>query len=136
MECRQRIAQQAHPGRVHVHVGYDEGRAHRLLAGADVIAVPSRFEPFGNVVVNAWAHDIPVVAAASQGPDFLITDGVDGLKVPKDDASALASAVNSLLAGPGLGARLVEGGRARVSAEFSETAVVKRYLELLENVIR
>ena len=39
--------QQAHPGRVHIHVGYDEGRAHRLVAGADVIAVPSRFEPCG-----------------------------------------------------------------------------------------
>lgn len=116
-------------------LGWRDDRS-ALLRAADVCLVPSRFEPFGNVVVNAWAHDIPVVAAASQGPDFLITDGVDGLKVPKDDASALASAVNSLLAGPGLGARLVEGGRARVSAEFSETAVVKRYLELLENVIR
>ena len=40
-------AQQAHPGRVRIHVGYDEGRAHRLVAGADVIAVPSRFEPCG-----------------------------------------------------------------------------------------
>ena len=40
-------AQQAHPGRVHVRVGYDEARAHRLIAGADVIAVPSRFEPCG-----------------------------------------------------------------------------------------
>ena len=34
-------------GRVHVHIGYDEARAHRLIAGADVIAVPSRFEPCG-----------------------------------------------------------------------------------------
>lgn len=40
-------AQQAHPGRVHVRIGYDEARAHRLVAGADVIAVPSRFEPCG-----------------------------------------------------------------------------------------
>lgn len=41
------MAQQAHPGRVQVHIGYDEARAHRLIAGADVIAVPSRFEPCG-----------------------------------------------------------------------------------------
>ena len=32
---------------MHVHVGYDEARAHRLVAGADAIAVPSRFEPCG-----------------------------------------------------------------------------------------
>jgi starch synthase len=41
------MAAQAHPGRVHVHIGYDEARAHRLIAGADAIAVPSRFEPCG-----------------------------------------------------------------------------------------
>jgi starch synthase len=46
-EAAFRMAQQAHPGRVHVHVGYDEARAHRLVAAADVIAVPSRFEPCG-----------------------------------------------------------------------------------------
>ncbi len=47
LEAAFRIAQQAHPGRVHVHIGYDEARAHRLIAGADAIAVPSRFEPCG-----------------------------------------------------------------------------------------
>jgi starch synthase len=47
LEAAFRMAQQAHPGRVHVHIGYDEGRAHRLIAGADAIAVPSRFEPCG-----------------------------------------------------------------------------------------
>ncbi len=47
LEAAFRMAQQAHPGRVHVFMGYDEARAHRLVAGADVIAVPSRFEPCG-----------------------------------------------------------------------------------------
>jgi starch synthase len=47
LEAAFRMAQQAHPGRVHVYLGYDEARAHRLVAGADVIAVPSRFEPCG-----------------------------------------------------------------------------------------
>jgi len=46
-EAAFRMAAQAHPGRVHVHIGYDEARAHRLVAGADAIAVPSRFEPCG-----------------------------------------------------------------------------------------
>ncbi len=40
-------AAQAHPGRVAVYLGYDEDRAHRLIGGADVIMVPSRFEPCG-----------------------------------------------------------------------------------------
>ena len=47
LEVGFRMAEQAHPGRVHVHIGYDEARAHRLVAGADAILVPSRFEPCG-----------------------------------------------------------------------------------------
>ena len=47
LETGFRMAQQAHPGRVHVYIGYDEARAHRLVAGADAILVPSRFEPCG-----------------------------------------------------------------------------------------
>ncbi|MBL8349239.1 MAG: glycogen synthase GlgA [Burkholderiaceae bacterium] len=47
LETAFRMAELAHPGRVAVHIGYDENRAHRLVAGADVIAVPSRFEPCG-----------------------------------------------------------------------------------------
>ncbi|MFO1266172.1 MAG: glycogen synthase GlgA [Rubrivivax sp.] len=47
LEAAFRMAHAAQPNRVHVHIGYDEGRAHRLVAGADVIAVPSRFEPCG-----------------------------------------------------------------------------------------
>jgi starch synthase len=47
LEAAFRMAQVAHPGRVGVHIGYDEARAHQLIAGADVIAVPSRFEPCG-----------------------------------------------------------------------------------------
>ncbi len=47
LETAFRMAMLAHPGRVHVHIGYDEARAHRLISGADAIAVPSRFEPCG-----------------------------------------------------------------------------------------
>jgi starch synthase len=42
-----RAAAAAHPGRVAAFIGYDEAGAHRLIAGADFIAVPSRFEPCG-----------------------------------------------------------------------------------------
>ncbi len=40
-------AARAHPGRVAVTIGYDEARAHRIIAGADLIVLPSRFEPCG-----------------------------------------------------------------------------------------
>lgn len=116
-------------------LGWRDDRS-ALLRAADVCLVPSRHEPFGNVVINAWAHGIPVVAAASQGPGFLIEDGIDGLKVPVDDALALAAAVGDLLRDPDLGRRLAVGGQRRVQAEFSESAVVSRYREVFEAVTR
>ena len=47
LEAAFRRAEQTYPGRVAVHIGYDEPRAHQMIAGADAIAVPSRFEPCG-----------------------------------------------------------------------------------------
>jgi glycosyltransferase involved in cell wall biosynthesis len=107
-----------------------------LLKAADVCLVPSRHEPFGNVVIHAWAHGVPLVAAASQGPGFLVRDGEDGLIVPVEDAPALAAAISALLANPGLGRHLAAGGLERTAAEFSETAVVTRYREVLQTVTR
>lgn len=101
-----------------------------LYRTADVCVFPSRYEPLGNVVIQAWAHSLTVVAARSQGPQALIRDGADGLLVPIDDADALAGAVRRLLAEPPLCARLTAAGRARVEQEFSEAAVVSQWKAL------
>ena len=62
LEAGLRIAQSAHPGRLHVHIGYDEARAHRMIAGADVLAVPSRFEPCGLTQMYALRYGtLPIV---------------------------------------------------------------------------
>ncbi|MES2895416.1 MAG: glycosyltransferase [Pseudomonadota bacterium] len=104
--------------------------ASALYRAADICVFPSRYEPLGNVVIQSWAHGLPVIAAASQGPAALIRDGEDGLLVPVDDAEALAEGVNRLLADPALRATLVNNGAARVEAEFSQAAVVAQWREL------
>ncbi|WP_310541466.1 glycosyltransferase [Phenylobacterium sp.] len=104
--------------------------ASALYRAADVCVFPSRYEPLGNVVIQAWAHGLPVVAAASQGPAALIRDGDDGLLVPVDEAEALAQATRRLLADPMLRIRLVQNGSGRVEAEFSEAAVVAQWRAL------
>ncbi|HEX2801736.1 MAG TPA: glycosyltransferase, partial [Phenylobacterium sp.] len=104
-----------------------------LYRTADVCVFPSRYEPLGNVVIQSWAHGLPVVAAASQGPKALIEDGRDGLLVPVDDAPALAEGVRGLLADAALRARLVKRGLGRVEAEFSEKAVVSQWKTLFSD---
>jgi glycosyltransferase involved in cell wall biosynthesis len=100
-----------------------------LLKTADVCLVPSRHEPFGNVVVNAWVHGIPIAACRSEGPGALIAHGEDGLLVPIDDAAALADAVKQILVDRNLKKKLVAGGRVKAARDYSESAVVAGYLE-------
>jgi glycosyltransferase involved in cell wall biosynthesis len=104
-----------------------------LYRAADVCVFPSRYEPLGNVVIQAWAHGLPVVAAASQGPRALVEDGRDGLLIPVDDADALAAGVRRLLAEPKLAAQFRERGLGRVAAEFSEAAVVAQWIALFSD---
>jgi glycosyltransferase involved in cell wall biosynthesis len=108
--------------------------ASALYRTADVCVFPSRYEPLGNVVIQAWAHGLPVVAADSQGPKALISEGRDGLLTPVDDAEALAGGVQRLLADGTLRSRLVAGGRRRVAGEFSEAAVVERWKRLFADL--
>ncbi len=108
--------------------------APALFAASDVVVCPSRHEPLGNVVIEAWAHGKPVVAAASEGPSELIRDGIDGLLVPLEDAVALAQAIRRVLGEPALAARLVAEGECAYRARFTEAAVVARYLEFFESI--
>jgi glycosyltransferase involved in cell wall biosynthesis len=104
-----------------------------LYRAADVCVFPSRYEPLGNVVIQAWAHGLPVVAAASQGPRALIEDGRDGLLVPIDDPAALAEGVRRVLADPKLARQFAQRGLGRVAAEFSEAAVVAQWKTLFSD---
>lgn len=105
-----------------------------LFAAADLFICPSRHEPLGNVVIEAWAQALPVIATAAQGPCELIADGIDGVLVPIDDAAALAGAIAQLLSQPGLAEGLAARGRAAYEARFTEAAVVARYLDFLAKV--
>ena len=105
-----------------------------LLAAADFLVCPSRHEPLGNVVIEAWAAGRPVLAAASVGPRGLIADGESGLLVPTDDAAALAAAMARMATDPALRARLAEAGRAAWEARFTEAAVLRSYREFFAAV--
>jgi glycosyltransferase involved in cell wall biosynthesis len=98
-----------------------------LLAAADMLVCPSRHEPLGNVVIEAWAQARPVIAAASQGPAALIAEGETGILVPVEDAEALAHAMSRLAQDAGLRARLAAAGHAVYAAQYSEAAAVAEY---------
>lgn len=93
-----------------------------LLAACDVVAFPSRYEPFGTVTVDAWAASRPLVAADAAGPAAYVKDGINGLLVPKNDVPALASALGRVIYDKTLAQKLVAGGRASYEAQFTKAA--------------
>jgi glycosyltransferase involved in cell wall biosynthesis len=105
-----------------------------LLATADMLLCPSRHEPLGNVVIEAWAHGCPVIAAASDGPLGLITPDRDGLLVPVDDPTTLAAAIQRLAQDKSVAAALAAAGRASYESRFTETAVVREYLDFFARI--
>lgn len=102
-----------------------------LLASADILVCPSREEPLGNVVIEGWAHRLPVVAARSEGPVHLIRDGETGLLAEIEDPEAFAAQLNSVIGDRALATSLAAAGRAEYEARFSEEIVIRRYLDLL-----
>lgn len=105
-----------------------------LFASADIFVCPSRHEPLGNVVIEAWAQGVPVVATDSPGPGTLIRQGESGLLSPVDDVQALARSIKRLVDDPGARENLSRGGREAYEAEFTEDIVVKKYLGFFEEV--
>jgi len=107
-----------------------------FLQAADVFICPSRHEPLGNVILEAWAHGVPVIATASEGPRQLIVHGENGLLTPVDDAPALAATLRHMLADAALRAQCAAGGLQTYQTQFSEPAVVRQYLDLFANTHR
>jgi glycosyltransferase involved in cell wall biosynthesis len=108
--------------------------APSLYRAADLVLFPSRFEPLGNVVIQSWAHRVPVIAAKSAGPGALIRDGEDGFLIEIDDAEGLAAKTKMLLADKELSAKFVANGAKRVETEFSEAAIVAQWRALFDTM--
>lgn len=100
------------------------------IGAADIFVCPSRHEPLGNVILEGWALGKPVVAAASEGPRWLVQDGQNGMLVPVDDAAAMANAIDQVAQHPNLAQKLIAGGNQSLADHFSEEAITNAYLKL------
>ncbi len=115
-------------------LGWREDTA-ALLAACDLFVCPSRHEPLGNVVVEAWAQKVPVVAADSLGPGVLIDNGRNGLLVPINDAKSLAFSIRQVLDDNDARAKLAAAGYAAYQEKFTEEIVIGKYMEFFERLV-
>ncbi|MCO5171171.1 MAG: glycosyltransferase [Planctomycetes bacterium] len=117
------------------HVGYVKGQAlGYLLRAADLVIVPSVYEPFGLVTLEAMAAGASVVTSSAGGLAEIVRPGEDGLVVPPGDAAALADAVLRLAASPGLRRRLGRAASVRARREFTWAEIARRMGEVYRRV--
>lgn len=136
-ELQARVGAMGLQGRVRIVPGYPRGdrRLWDAYAAADVVVLPSRHEPFGIVVLEAWSMGKPVVATSVGGLRDLVDDGVDGRSIPTNDPAGLADALSDTLASEGRGAQRGENGRQKVLRGYTWDAVTRRLLNLYEELI-
>lgn len=105
------------------------------FALGDVFVCPSRHEPLGNVILEAWQHRLPVLSTRNEGAQELVRDGENALLAPLNDPAGLAEALRRMLALPAAEReRLAAAGHATVQREHSEQAVVAAYLDMYERL--
>lgn len=106
-----------------------------LLRAADICVLPSRYEPFGTVMLEAWAAHVPLVAAAAAGPAAFVRHEANGMLVAVDDATALGQAIRNVLDRPALRATIIAGGRATYEAQFTRPAVMRQLRGVYEKIL-
>jgi len=111
-----------------------DGAYREHLAAADLFVLPSEWEAFGIVLLEAMACGVPCVATRVGGAPEVVQEGRTGLLVPYGDEAALAGAMGELLRAPWIGKRMGAAGRERAMSLFSWDAVADRTLAVYREV--
>lgn len=110
----------------------------RLVAAyrdADVLCLPSLFEPFGIAILEAMFFGLPCVSTGEWAIPEMIVDGETGYTVPRDDVPALADRLTRILADRPRAHQMGLAGRRRAEERFSWTVVAARMARHLERCL-
>jgi len=102
---------------------------------ARCFSLSSDEEGFGIVILEAMACGIPVVATRCGGPDEIITEGVDGYRVPMDDAVAMADRLRRLAEDVAVNRTMGVAARRTVEARFAQEVAGETYLDTYRKLL-
>src|SRR5262249_13491477 len=102
---------------------------------ADILVVPSWYEPFGMVVLEGMIHGLAVAASAVGGPAEILRDGRTGLLVAPCDAQALAQAILRLTQDPDSRLRIAECGAREVRENWLWPCIVRKMQRVYDEAV-
>ena len=141
LEAALTTAAQQHPGRVTVRVGYDEALAHRLIAGADALLMPSRFEPGGLTQLYALRYGtVPVVRQVGGLADTVLDVDTGnalatGFTFGPASGHALADAVTRTILLYRQSAKWRALMRRGMKQDFSWASAAEKYMDLYREML-
>jgi glycosyltransferase involved in cell wall biosynthesis len=100
--------------------------------GANCFVLPSRYEAFGVVLIEAMATGLPVVATRSGGPDSIVT-GENGLLIEPENAADLAEAMQHMM--DHIGEYPADRIRSRTLEQYGDARVMEQYNQLFLNLL-
>lgn len=110
--------------------GWIENR-HDFYQRMDIFCLPSLHEPFGIVLLEAFANGVPIISSDSEGPKDIITPNYDALIVEKANAAQMAEAMEKLIKNPAKCEELAANGFAKVKSVYSLDVVAIKIEEAL-----
>lgn len=102
--------------------------AQSLMTAFDVLLVPSRWEGFGLVLLEAMAVKLPIIATRISALPEIVVEGETGYLVPVGDVQALTQAMIDICEYPGEAQQMGVNGRTRLESEFSAQKMIERTL--------
>jgi glycosyltransferase involved in cell wall biosynthesis len=120
--------------RVHF-LGSPKGVVPELMRSVDLFVFPSRYEPFGLVIIEAMAAGLPVVTAATTGASELITPECGVVLSDTEDKAALAEALSKLANYPDLRQRMGQAARS-VAEQHSWETMAQHFVDRFEELSR
>lgn len=100
------------------------------LSAVDAVVLPSRYEPFGIVALEAAAAQAPLIASTAGGLGEVVVDGITGLSVAPGDSSAIRTAVDTVLRDRRAAERRARTARTRLSADFDWARIAEATAEV------
>ncbi len=131
-----RVLAGRYPRTLGLAVGFDEGLAHLIEAGADLFLMPSRFEPCGLNQMYSQRYGTPPVARATGGLRDTVSDGETGFLFARATSGELVDAVRRALEAWRDSRRWREMQRRAMERDFSWAAPARQYADLYSRLAR
>lgn len=102
---------------------------------ADIFLLPSRHEPFGIVILEAWSAGLPVLASNVGGIPHFVADGKDALLFDPNEDRTLVEAFRQIITDGALTHRLAEAGRAKACTKYDWDVITRKLMNIYEEVV-